>query len=591
MVALVSGVALIAVVVVDAQRALRVHRERELLAARDAAARAARALAAQWHDAGAWRTWPPAARFTTAGDRLAIPPELQWVEPSPRDDWRLRLDPVLAAKLSECERGRPGAIAALRKAAGELPPMLRLWLAWALHRGGDARGRDQLLAGDLSLPTAEGRASALLLRALAGSPRPAGRPLRTTLCLLPRWHALAILDRMLAARALTAGERSTLGAAVEHTATRRAQLAEVETALRAVAPLTAAITVRAVRGKLLWVDRERGRGALVDADTALALATEIARAESGPAVDVLAPQAAVDRSPEGTAVAVPGLLTMAPAATVATARFDGPVGWALLVVALACLCGSATLLAARAVRRETEASRLRAEFVTLVTHELKTPLAGIRLIAELLVEQRVGISERSVWLQRLRGEAGRLGLLIENVLDLGRGERGELACDVRRHDLVAVVRDAVELLESLAARDGLRLELTAPEEPMWSEVDRNAMLQVLLNLLDNALKYAADGGLVTLDLWPCRGRGHLIRIRDRGPGIAPGDRERVFERFVRGPGSASGTPPGVGLGLHLARAIAARHGGTLRLVDTFDGGPGACFELSVPAAPPAEAIA
>src|SRR5690606_4271891 len=149
-----------------------------------------------------------------------------------------------------------------------------------------------------------------------------------------------------------------------------------------------------------------------------------------------------------------GFAWLVSTATVVRSPLAGPLGALLLTASLALGCAAASVLAVRALRREREALRLRSEFLTTVTHELKTPLAGLRLVAELLSGGHVTeAEERALWLRRLEGEAARLGMLIENVLDLRRGERGETPHSPECSDLVALCRETLALFEALAERD------------------------------------------------------------------------------------------------------------------------------------------
>jgi len=243
--------------------------------------------------------------------------------------------------------------------------------------------------------------------------------------------------------------------------------------------------------------------------------------------------------------------------------------------------GAAALQQRRASRREAAAVRAQAEFSTTVTHELRTPLAAIRLLAEMLADGRARGREAEYY-GMLVGEAARLSMLIENVLDLGRIERGERAQDPRPVELSPVVDETLALFTPLAHRDGLRVEWR-DELPTAQRVvvDRGGLVQALVCVLDNARKYGAAGGVVEV-VAARDGSRVLLRIRDRGPGVPEDERERIFDRFVRGSAHAHGSTPGVGIGLYLARAIVRRMGGDLVCERPDDGGPGACFTMSLP---------
>ncbi|MBK8099095.1 MAG: HAMP domain-containing histidine kinase [Planctomycetes bacterium] len=274
---------------------------------------------------------------------------------------------------------------------------------------------------------------------------------------------------------------------------------------------------------------------------------------------------------------VPGLLSLPLAADSVT---SAPPLLAAVTIALVLAFVALLLLQFRAARREAEAARRQSEFLTTVTHELKTPLASIRLLAEMLAEGRARGREVDYYAM-LAGETGRLAMLIENVLDLGRTERGERPLDLRVVDLREVVADSVALFAPLAARDGLVVQMAAVDEPMPVTIDRGPFAQALRNVLDNAQKYAAAGG--RLDITHARTNATTtLTVRDFGPGVPADERERIFGRFVRGERHQSGAIPGVGIGLHLARLLVQRHGGTLVCQAPADGGAGAEFVFTLP---------
>jgi two-component system phosphate regulon sensor histidine kinase PhoR len=250
------------------------------------------------------------------------------------------------------------------------------------------------------------------------------------------------------------------------------------------------------------------------------------------------------------------------------------------VLTLAFVFAGSALLGVRALRQQAAAVRTRAEFLTMVTHELKTPLAAIRLLGEMLLEGRVPAGREREYYGLLAGEAARLSMLIENVLDLGRMERGERAYDLRPTDVAEVVREAVALFAPVAQQGGVALALAEGAPRAVAAADRGALLQALLNVLDNARKYAAGGGRIAVATSEAAG-AFAIAVRDFGPGVPDDERETIFDRFRRGARHAHGAVPGVGLGLHLARQIARRHGGELCCARPTDG-PGALFTFTLP---------
>ncbi|MCA8973206.1 MAG: HAMP domain-containing histidine kinase [Planctomycetes bacterium] len=256
--------------------------------------------------------------------------------------------------------------------------------------------------------------------------------------------------------------------------------------------------------------------------------------------------------------------------------------WLLPATTLALLVafGLTVAQSLRATRREAAAVRAQAEFLTTVTHELKTPLASIRLLGEMLVEGRAAGREREYY-RMLAGEAGRLSMLIENVLDLGRLERGERAYDLRTADVAAITAATVSLVEPLLQQGGSGITIRRQAGcELMARVDRAALAQALISVFDNARKYGKGPVEVGLS---CADEIILIEVRDRGPGVPAADRERIFARFTRGAAHAHGSVPGVGIGLYLARTIARRLGGDLTCDPPADGGVGARFTFALPA--------
>jgi signal transduction histidine kinase len=248
------------------------------------------------------------------------------------------------------------------------------------------------------------------------------------------------------------------------------------------------------------------------------------------------------------------------------------------------LVGTA-LARSRALRAEVAAVRAQAEFLTTVTHELKTPLAAIRLLADLLVDGRANGREPEYY-RMLAGEAARLSLLIENVLDLGRFERGERVYELRTHDIGDVVGETLAMFTPVLERDGGAVQWQDQCGAAPVAVDRGALAQALVAVLDNARKY---GGVPPRVHVTTRRDGAcvLVDVRDHGPGVPAAERERIFARFVRGTAHAHGSTPGVGIGLYLAHAIVHALHGNLTCGEPLDGGAGARFTFSLPAEIPA----
>ncbi|MGE3174080.1 MAG: sensor histidine kinase [Planctomycetota bacterium] len=545
---------------------------------------------------------PEGTRFVrTAQGGFEVPADVGWLEPLAA----MPADPVVDARLlraqqDEFARGdQTAAAAAFDELLGERGPQGRARLpvlaaaAWQAQRADDAARRQRLgdalasaLQGrpraDLALPeVADAVAALALLDATSGALR---NWLADLLPGLPEEQAAA-LARRLSERGV---DTAAFDGARREVAARRALLREVgaELARSPAAPRQSGGAV------LLWFPSAddagvAGQGALCPPAILGERLVAVARRGLPPVPDLgdqrfaPGPRAA---APVLAEAVVPGLWWVVPRVSTApvpwTARPEAALAAAAALLAVLLACG---WLAGRAVRQEARAVAERVQFVTVVTHELKTPLAAIRLLAEMLVEGRAPAGKVPDYYRLLAGEAARLSMLIENVLDLGRMARGERAYDLRPGDLGDVADEAAALFAPIAERDGLRFLLHAADRAAPARFDRGALLQALLNVLDNARKYGAAGGAIALRVAVREGRCEVV-VRDRGPGVPEAEREAVFAQFARGRAHRSGAIPGVGLGLHLAREIARQHGGALRCRAPQDGGPGVEFAFELPLA-------
>lgn len=251
------------------------------------------------------------------------------------------------------------------------------------------------------------------------------------------------------------------------------------------------------------------------------------------------------------------------------------------VLALLAILAGGFLLALmqliRAGRRESQAVAAQAQFLTTVTHELKTPLAGIRLLGEMLCEGRAKGREGEYY-RLLVGESARLSMLIDNVLDLSRLEGAGRKAALRGEPIGDVVRETLAMFSPLAEQDGVAVEFRDDTGDVSARIDRQAFVQALVAVLDNARKYGKGGGRIDV-VAKATDREVLVDVRDHGVGVPAVERERIFERFVRGRNDAHGSQPGVGIGLYIARHITALMGGELACFPPDDGGAGALFRF------------
>ena len=234
-----------------------------------------------------------------------------------------------------------------------------------------------------------------------------------------------------------------------------------------------------------------------------------------------------------------------------------------------------TVLLVRAARRAREDSLRKTDFVSTVSHELKTPLTTIRLCADLLVDGRLDGGRRVKAAQSISREATRLTRLVMNLLDFGRLEQG------RRKYHLEDIRVASFLADLLVHPDGV-VAATIPDQiaaDLLVRADRDALRQIFTNLLDNAAKYAAEGGVPGITVSHTIYHRLQILVSDRGPGLTAEEQVRVFERFWRKDDSVTREVGGSGLGLSIARELARGMGGDLSAISRVGGGCSFVLEL------------
>ncbi len=234
----------------------------------------------------------------------------------------------------------------------------------------------------------------------------------------------------------------------------------------------------------------------------------------------------------------------------------------------------------RGAARERELARQKSEFVATVSHELKTPLTSIRMFAEMLQQQvAAGDHERE---QHYHGiivkESERLGHLIANLLDYAQIERGTRRYSQQRVGAASVLEEAVATFQRLHEHAPPEIRSQIDDDVAGAEilVDREVVIQALLNLLANAVKYGGEDQPIEVQL---TGRGDrvVLAVRDRGPGIPPGEQERIFRQFYRAPGAYKSSVEGTGLGLALVKRHVEAQGGAVELDSAV--GVGSTFSL------------
>jgi signal transduction histidine kinase len=260
----------------------------------------------------------------------------------------------------------------------------------------------------------------------------------------------------------------------------------------------------------------------------------------------------------------------------------------LVVGALAAITGALGLLALRQLRREQELVRLRADFTSSVSHELRTPLAQILLYGETLALGRVhDDAQRRAAADTIVREARRLMHMVENVLHAARAERRANPVRTEAIALAPLVRDVAHGFAPLAATAGMRLDVDVPAS-LGVRADAGAVRQILLNLLDNALRYGARAQTIHVAARAEAGATVRLWVDDAGPGIAPRDRQRVWLPFVRlARDRQAGDRTGSGLGLAVVADLVRALDGEAWIADAPGGGTRVCVRLPAAAHPDA----
>lgn len=247
----------------------------------------------------------------------------------------------------------------------------------------------------------------------------------------------------------------------------------------------------------------------------------------------------------------------------------------------AALCAGLCVVAL--VWRTERLAAERAQFAAAAAHELRTPLAGLRMYGEMLAEGLGDPQRRDQYARRVADEAERLGRVVANVLEFTRLERGTLRVQAAPHDLSAVVATAVARQQPALHAASCPVETDLPAEPVTATCDPDAVTQIVQNLLDNAEKYSRGAPERRIRVAVTAREGHArVTVTDNGPGVSARVRGRLFRPFARTVDPDA--PAGLGLGLALTRALARAQGGDVTHADAPGGG--AAFTLALPAAAP-----
>ncbi len=228
---------------------------------------------------------------------------------------------------------------------------------------------------------------------------------------------------------------------------------------------------------------------------------------------------------------------------------------------------------------------VKSDFLNAVSHELRTPLGTIGGFAQLLLEGHpTPLTEaQSEDVRLIRAGGHQLLELINDILDVSMIESGDLRLDFATTDLTAVIRDVVEIHRPLVHGRGVTLRMDVTTDLPAAECDRRRVVQILTNLVSNAIKFTESGEIIVRGAFDPTQERIVIRCIDTGVGIAPDELDQIFEEYQQA-GPVKRRSKGTGLGLSIARTIAEHHGGDLTATSTV--GEGSSFTLSLPLAPP-----
>ncbi|MGN6215906.1 MAG: sensor histidine kinase [Solirubrobacterales bacterium] len=250
---------------------------------------------------------------------------------------------------------------------------------------------------------------------------------------------------------------------------------------------------------------------------------------------------------------------------------------AFLAAAGVALAGALAARLAMEERANREVEEARRALVAAASHDLRTPLASLRLLVESIDDGVATGETRDRYLREIRTHVAVLSDLIDDLFELSRIEAGDISWTMRQVELRELIDDTVAAMRAPAAERGVRLSVELPAAGLIAQANAEKVQRVLFNLIQNAIRHTPADGSVTVRARPL-GKAVEIEVDDEGEGISPADGERVFEAFYRG--DASRGEDGAGLGLAISKAIVEAHGGEIWLEP---GTPGARVHFTLPA--------
>ncbi|MBT3943571.1 MAG: HAMP domain-containing histidine kinase [Chloroflexi bacterium] len=215
----------------------------------------------------------------------------------------------------------------------------------------------------------------------------------------------------------------------------------------------------------------------------------------------------------------------------------------------------------------------KSQFLSTVSHELKTPLTSISAFTDILLKNRQGgMTERDLsQLAVVQRNNRRLGSLIDDLLDLSRLDRDSMELTRTSFDVTALIKEVVEGFQPIADTKAQSVFLTLTRRPVWLLADKDRLVQVITNLLSNASKYSSESGVIKIATRRWKDRVYFS-VSDNGIGISEEDQESLFTLFFRADNENTRSEPGTGIGLYIARSIVEMHGGKIGVKSSGSGG-------------------
>jgi signal transduction histidine kinase len=248
------------------------------------------------------------------------------------------------------------------------------------------------------------------------------------------------------------------------------------------------------------------------------------------------------------------------------------IGGVMVLAAALALAGAAVVARRLAAEQQARAraDAARRDLVAAVSHDLRTPITSLRLLADAIDDDIVSGEQRRAYVSRMGTHIRALGGLIDDLFELSRLEAGDITWSLSRVSLPELVLETVEAMRAEAEARGIRVSADLPGGLSAAQANPEKLQRVLFNLIQNAIRHTPADGSIVVHAQPSGG-GIEIEVADTGEGIAAPDRDHVFAAFYRGGAGASRTGEGAGLGLAVSRAIVEAHGGRIWLADSEQG--------------------